>query len=177
MAQGGGPSELVGTGRHLGEDELRVWTALLDSGRILDDVLESDLVRNYGMTHREYEVLVRLDGGGGSMRMSVLARQIEASPPLVTQTIERLEQRDWVERRPSADDRRGVDALLRPAGKRALARSAGPHAMLIKRLLLEPMSAEELSIVGEALTRVANHLRSHRRVGDCSDLDCPLNTT
>ena len=177
MAQGRDASGLVGTGRHLDEAELRLWTALLDTGRILDTVLETDLIEDHNMTHREYEVLVRLDGAGGEMRMSTLARQIEASPPLVTQTIERLEQRDWVERLPSPDDRRGVEARLRPAGRRALRRSAGPHASLIRELLLEPMTSDELSIVGEALGRVADHLRAHRRQGDCANPDCSLNVT
>ncbi len=175
MTQGGDPGELVGTGRHLDEIELSLWTALLDSGRILDSVLEADLVENHGMSHREYEVLVRLDGAGGSMRMSALARQIEASPPLVTQTVERLEQRDWVERSPSPADRRGVDARLRPAGRQALSDSAGPHAELIRQLLLEPLNDEERPVIAAALTRVAQHLRTHRRDGDCPDSTCPLN--
>ena len=60
-----------GTGRHLDTNELRLWTALLDSGRILDSVLEDDLTGNHAMSHRDYEVLVRLDGAGGSMRLHV----------------------------------------------------------------------------------------------------------
>lgn len=166
-------SELAGTGRHLSTVELRAWTSFLDASRIIDTELENHLTTEHDMSHREYEVLVRLDGHGGRMRLSVLARQIEASAPLITQTIDRLERRSWVSREQAIDDKRGVDAVLAPQGRDALAAAAGAHAELIRTLLLERLGPN-LDPVAATLGTVADHLRSHRLGQDCND-DCPLN--
>lgn len=170
--------DYAGTARFLDPTELRLWTSFLDSGRILDSILERQLLDEHNMSHREYEVLVRLDGAGGRIRMTALARQIEASGPLITQTVERLEGRRWVERRSALEDRRGVEAILLPAGKDALLFAAAPHARLVQQLLTDRVgSISSLDVVAKALGDVADHLRGHRAGSDCDRPDCPLNET
>lgn len=168
--------EIVGTGRHLSSVELRLWTSLLDTSRILDTELEADLVENHAMTHREYEVLVRLDGWGGELRMSDLAKQIEASAPLVTQTVRRLESRGLVERRKAADDGRGVVAVLTDDGSDALAAASEPHAAIVRALLTGPLAGSLEPLAG-AIGQVADHLRGHRAGTSCGDPSCPLSRT
>lgn len=169
-------TQISGTGAHLDDTQLRAWTALLDTSRILDSELETALLTHHAMTHREYEVLVRVDGHGGRMRMSLLARQIEASPALISQTVAKLESRNWVQREPSHEDKRGVDAVLTGDGLVALERAAQPHAELIARLLLDPLGGS-LEQVAAALSGVANHLRNHRAGSTCDDSTCPLNAS
>lgn len=164
---------IVGTGAHLDAEELRAWTSLLDAARILDTELEHDLVEHHHMSHREYEILVRLDGWGGSLRMSELAHQVEASAPLISQTVARLEERGWVERRRDPDDLRGVRAVLCEPGRRALAEAAVPHAAIIRSLLIDRLG-DDLEGVAAALGAVADHLRAHRRGEGCGDRACPL---
>lgn len=166
-------TKTVGTGAHLSVDELRVWTSLLDTIRIIDTEAETQLLEQHDMSHREYEVLVRVDGAGGTARMSTLARQIEASPPLITQTVTRLETRGWIERKPSPDDKRGVDATLTQAGRQALATAAAPHAELIRSILLAPLG-NDVSLVADLVEPIAAHLRAHRAGTDCDDETCPV---
>ena len=167
-------SDYVGTGKHLGTTELRLWTSFLDASRILETELEAQLGAEFGMNHREYEVLVRVDGAGGRMRLAQLARQIEASPALISQTVTRLEERGWIQRQPSPDDRRGVEAVLTELGQTHLATAAGPHAQLVRRLLLDPIAAGDLARVAESLGNVADHLRAHRAGDACDDPHCPV---
>lgn len=166
--------DYVGTTKHLSATELRLWTSFLDASRILETELERQLVDDFGMTHREYEVLVRVDGGGGQMRLNTLARQIEASPALITQTVDRLVGRGWVTRQPAATDRRGVEAAMTAAGRRALGKAAGPHAERVRRLLITPMDADHVDAIATSLGATADHLRSHRRGDGCADIDCPM---
>jgi DNA-binding MarR family transcriptional regulator len=167
-------AKTVGTGAHLTDTQLRAWTGLLDTARILDSEIENNLRANFALTHREYEVLVRLDGAGGSMRMSMLARRIEASAALVTQTVAKLEERSWVERISSKADARGIEAALTAQGRAALAKAAKSHAALIERLLLQPLDGS-LEVVADSLTIVADHLRGHRTGAECADESCPMN--
>lgn len=165
---------LAGTGKHLTPTQLRAWTGFLDAGRMLEQILANHLSECFDMTHREYEVMVRIDGAGGRQRMSVLASQIVASAPLITQTVKRLEDRGWVAKEPAANDMRGVDAVLQPDGRAALIEASGDHAALIKELLLEPVGDGELSSFADAISRVADHFRNHRSGKPCSNPDCSL---
>lgn len=167
-------SEISGTGRHLSQDELRLWTSFLDAGRILETELSQQLSSEFSLSHREYEVLVRIDGAGGAMRLAALARQIEASSALISQTVDRLADRGLIERRPNSEDPRGVDATLTDPGRAALSAAAGPHADLVRRLLLEPIDTNAVAVVATQLGQVADHLRSHRRGDGCDDPDCPV---
>lgn len=169
-----GPVIYSGTGRFLTEDELELWTSFLDAGRIIDSVLEHDLISHHEMTHREYEILVRLDGAGGVLRMSELARRIEASAPLITQTVERLQRRGWVTREAVDGDGRGVQARLLDAGRTALLHAARPHAALIRDLLVQRIPSEQRDAVRMAMRDVADHLRRHRSGLACDDPACPL---
>ena len=152
-----------GTGKHLTELQLTAWTGFLDASRMLEERLANQLSQNFDMSHRDYEVLVRLDGAGGRLRMSELAVKMVASQPLMSQTVNRLERRGWVVREPSTVDRRSIEAVITDAGRTALGRSSGPHAELVKELLLDVVAESDLDAFSEAINRVAVRLRDDRR--------------
>ena len=167
-------TNLKGTGRHLTQLELKAWTGFLDASRMLEERLSAQLHDDHEMSHREYEVLVRLDGGSGRLRMSQLAGQMVASQPLISQTINRLEKREWVRREASTSDKRGIDAIITAAGCDALAAASKPHADLIKFLMLGMMNEADLAPFTRAVGAVADHLRIHRLGQRCDVPSCPL---
>lgn len=159
--------DLVGTGRHLTTDELRTWTRFLDAGRLIEEILARHVADEHDMTHSDYEVLVRLDGAGGQMRMTTLARQVVSSAQKLTHTANRLEQRGWITRRPVPEDRRGLVANLEEPGRQALAEAAVKHAALIKQFLLDPLSPDEQRVIADTMDRLSAHMRVHRRKEHC----------
>jgi len=161
------PEDLVGTGRYLTPTELRTWTTFLDAGRLLEEILARHVSQDHHMTHSDYEVLVRLDGAGGRMRMTVLAQQVVSSAQKLTHTANRLERRGWIAREPVDSDRRGLVAVLLPPGRDALAAAAGEHAELIKQFLLDHLSTPEQEALTETMSRLAGHMRVHRRGEPC----------
>lgn len=176
MATDYDPNDLAGTGHHLSKSELRTWTRFLDAGRLLEEVLARHVSDEHDMTHSDYEVLVHLDGAGGSMRMTTLAERVVSSAQKLTHTANRLEQRGWIGRRPVATDGRGIEAVLREPGRVALAAAAGEHADLIRRFLLDLLTVDEQDQVADAMDRVAAHLRIHRQGGPCSHCDADCDT-
>lgn len=152
-----------GTGRDLTELELKAWTGFLDASRMLEERLAAQLSGQFDMSHREYEVLVRLDGAGGRLRMSELAVQMVASQPLISQTINRLQDRGWVVRERSTEDRRGIETVITNRGRSALGQASGPHAALVKQLLLDRIAKSDLQTVAAAMQEVAGNLRAQRR--------------
>ncbi len=165
------PEDLVGTGRYLNKSQLRTWTRFLDAGRLIEEILAQHLAKSHGMTHSDYEVLVRLDGSYGEMRMATLAEQVVSSAQKLTHTANRLEDRGWISRVPVEDDGRGLMAVLTDSGRDALAEAAESHAELIKIFLLDVMTAEERKVVANSMDRVSAHMRVHRRKEPCSRCD------
>lgn len=165
------PTELAGTGRHLTKAELRTWTRFLDAGRLLEEILAHHVTRDHGMTHSDYEVLVRLDGAGGRMRMTLLARQVVSSAQKLTHTANRLEERGWIKRERVAEDGRGLSAILTDSGRAILIEASAGHAELIKRFLLDHLSTDEQHVVADSMDRVASHMRLHRDEQPCPICD------
>lgn len=167
------PEELAGTGRHMSPDELFIWTRFLDAGRLLEEVLSTHVSRSHNMTHSDYEVLVRLDGFGGQLRMTELADQVVSSAQKLTHTANRLERRGWIVRNAVAEDGRGLSAQLLEPGRAALAAASAEHAQLIKQFLHQQLSASEQKLIGVAMARIAEHLRLHRRGEHCPQCSSP----
>ena len=151
--------DIVGTGAHLTPAELRAWTRFLDASRLIEDLLATHVSREHDMNHGEYEVLVRLDGAKGRMRMAQLASQVVATPSKLTYTVDRLEDRGWVQRRSLVGDGRVVVAELTPEGRAALAAAAVVHADLIRHHLLSHMSGSEMDALAAAMDRVIESVR------------------
>lgn len=161
------PEDLLGTGRYLSKADLRMWTRFLDAGRLLEEILAQHVAREHGITHSDYEVLVRLDGAAGEMRMSTLAKEVVSSAQKLTHTANRLEHRGWITRTPVDDDGRGLMAVLTDDGREALAAAAEEHAALIKRFLLDAVTPAERKTITGVMDRAAIHMRVHRRKEPC----------
>jgi DNA-binding MarR family transcriptional regulator len=109
----------------------------------------------------EYSVLALLArAGANGMRMSDLARERLMSTGGFTRLADRLERRGLMERRPADDDKRGLLAVLTPAG-RALLRDAWrrQHSDL-RRLFFDRLDDDDL----RDLARIWNKLQPEAAV-------------
>ncbi len=159
----GKPVSLLGTGRHLSNLELETWTAFLDASRLIDEALSRHLADEHEMNHSDYEVLVRLDGSGGTLRLSVLADQCVSSRSKLTHTLNRVEKRGWIRRQPVDSDGRGLEASITNEGGIALAAASDKHAQLIRDNMLALWDPDELSVVKSSLQKATQHMRNNRR--------------
>jgi DNA-binding MarR family transcriptional regulator len=77
-----------------------------------------DILKPFGLTFAAYEALRLLAfTRTGSMPMGKLGTRLMVHPAAVTNAISKLEQRGFVQRSMSPDDRRVVLAAITPAGK------------------------------------------------------------
>lgn len=136
--------------RWLDDHEKAVWRLYLSATRLIEDTLDQQLRRDADIPHSYYEILVRLSASPDrSMRMSVLADQTLSSRSRLSHAVGRLEALGWVERRESQTDRRGQVATLTDVGFDALAAAAPGHVEEVRRRLLDPLSPEQVTQLGE----------------------------
>jgi DNA-binding MarR family transcriptional regulator len=150
---GPGPDEA----RWLSEDEQLAWRAWLFSSLLLHDRLDRDLIRETGIPHAYYEILVQLsETPGHSLRMSELAERCLSSRSRLSHAVARLEERDWVRRQVCAEDGRGQLAVLTDEGFAALEGAAPVHVESVRTHLLDRLSPEQIAAmrdIGETLLR------------------------
>lgn len=106
----------------LNEGEMRAWKSFLAAGALVNRRVEQQLKDEAGLSHVQFEVLVRLaDAEGGEIRMTELADALYTAKSGLTYQITRMEKTGLVRRRSCPSDTRGVYAVLTAAGRAARA--------------------------------------------------------
>jgi DNA-binding MarR family transcriptional regulator len=132
--------------RWLSDDEQRAWRSLLEADRVLVDRLDRELQRDMGMSHGDYEILVRLsEAPDDRMRMSELADRALFSRSRLSHAIARLERLGWVGRESCPTDKRGMFAQLTPVGRAVLEAAAPCHVEGVRRYIFDAMTDAEVA--------------------------------
>lgn len=146
--------------RWLDATEMAAWRAFVSTIHLLERRIEEQLKSAAGLTHPQYEVLVRLaDAPGRQMRMSELARVVVASKSALTYQITQLEKAGLVQRTACPSDERGVLAGITEAGLECLRRVAPGHVDVVRTYLIDQLSREELESMTTAMRRTEQALR------------------
>lgn len=132
--------------RWLDEEEQRTWRAFLQATRRLFEEIDRQLQRESGIPHAYYEVLVQLsEAPDRTLRMSQLADRSLSSRSRLSHAVARLEEAGWIRRAVCSSDRRGTYATLTDEGFAVLAAAAPGHVETVRRLLLDPLTREQVS--------------------------------
>jgi DNA-binding MarR family transcriptional regulator len=138
-----------------GEGELRTWRRYLVAHARITRALEAELVAAENLSLASYDVLVQLsESPGGTLRMTELAEAVLLSRSGITRLVERLEQYELVQRHPSAEDGRGVEAVITPAGQERLRVAARTHLAGVTEHFVEPLGERGLAEIDLALDRL-----------------------
>jgi DNA-binding MarR family transcriptional regulator len=135
---------MSGSPRWLEPDQQRAWRTVMVALNRVSERIERELMRDAGMPHAYYMILVRLsEAEGRALPMSVLARALQASASRTSHAVTRLEQLGWVRRLPSPRDRRSLLAELTEEGWQTLVQAAPGHAEEVLRTVFDPLSPEQ----------------------------------
>jgi DNA-binding MarR family transcriptional regulator len=145
--------------RWLRADEQAAWRAFVVATQLLFERLDRQLQRDAGMSHGDYEILVRLsEAAGRRMRMSELAGQTLFSRSRLSHAVSRLEQAGWVRRQSCASDRRGTFAVLTDEGWRALTAAAPGHVEAVRRHLFDHLTPAQVEHLRGVSGAISDHL-------------------
>lgn len=154
----------VGSPRWLADDEQRTWRAFLVTAELLFNALDRQLQREAGMPHASYIVLAMLsEAPGRALRMSELAMRANSSQSRLSHTVARLEQRGWVRREKSPEDRRGSVAVLTDAGWEVLVATAPGHVEAVRENLFDQLTADQVDQLREICATILAKLDPDHR--------------
>ncbi|MGW4872865.1 MarR family winged helix-turn-helix transcriptional regulator [Streptomyces chartreusis] len=144
----------------LNEEEMCAWQAFVAAGALVNRLLDQQLKDDVGITHLQYEILVRLAAAENrEMRMSGLADALLNSKSGLTYQITQLEKAGLVTRRSCPSDVRAVYAVLTDAGRRMLERAAPGHVALVRKLLIDVLTPRQLATVADGLGEVVQRIQ------------------
>lgn len=151
--------------RWLSSFEQATWRAFLDAISLLNDAVEDQLQRDSGLSHADYEILVRLsEEPERRLRMSELAARTLFSRSRLSHAVGRLEREGWVQREPCPGDRRGLNAVLTDRGFETLAAAAPGHVQAVRTALLDPLTPEQVRQLAEIAEAVIRAARSRAEI-------------
>ena len=146
--------------RWLDTEEKRAWNAFLSSHALLSRRLDRQLKRDAGISHLQYEILTRLSASPNrELRMAELACGLLNTKSGLTYQIGQLEQAGFVRRRPCTSERRAVYAGLTDAGLAFLEGVAPAHVALVRDLLIDVLTPEQLSTIADGLGEASRRMR------------------
>ena len=148
--------------RWLNAEERRAWLAFITTANMLNRRLDQQLTRDDGLSHLQYEILVRLgDTPEHELRMTELAAAMLNSKSKLTYQIDRLEKSGLVRRRTSSGDMRAIYAVLTDAGREKLHDAAPGHVATVRELFIDVLTPAQLTAIGDGLGEIARRLQEN----------------
>ena len=141
--------------RWLTAEEQQTWLELLGVITWLPDAVDAQLQRDAGLSHFEYQVMAMLSmSPQRTRRMSEVAALANGSLTRLSRTVDRLDKRGWVTRRPDPDDGRATLAVLTDAGWEKVVSAAPGHVAEVRRLVLDPLTRTQVRQLHEIAARI-----------------------
>jgi len=146
--------------RWLTAEQRDAWIGLARVVSWLPAALDSQLQRDAGISHAEYQVLSWLSmTPGRTARMSVVAEVANVSLSHLSRIVSRLEARDWVRRTPDPDDGRYTLAILTDPGWQKVVDAAPGHVEAVQSYVFDHLTPEQTDQLGEIGQRVARAIK------------------
>jgi DNA-binding MarR family transcriptional regulator len=138
--------------------QLDAYFALMEAVSLLQHRVEQQLRTEGGISYVQFQLLARLNARG-QLTMTELADGVVYSRSGLTYQAGLLEKAGLITRSPSPDDERATLVTITDSG-RALLGQVMPGHIQVTRLLLDPLSDQDLDHLREVMTRVRDHMRA-----------------
>jgi DNA-binding MarR family transcriptional regulator len=137
--------------------ERAAWGGFIATQSRLFQRIEDDLRRRFGITHAEFEVLLRLSfARDGRARIQDLAAKSLLSRSGTSRAVERLARAGHVAREGAEEDGRGAYAVLTDEGRAHFFAAAKDHVALVRKEFLSHLTGEEMRSLAAIWRRIGD---------------------
>lgn len=140
-------------------DEQHAWRSFIRLHQRLSATLVRDLQAHAKLSGADFEILVALsDTPDGRQRFQDLAKAIDWEQSRLSHQIARMTKRGLVAREECAADGRGAFVVVTAAGRKTIEAAAPHHVATVRRLVIDPLGAEDLATLGRISGRILENL-------------------
>ncbi|CAG7652037.1 MarR family winged helix-turn-helix transcriptional regulator [Actinacidiphila bryophytorum] len=144
----------------LDPSELGAYFVLTEAVSLLQYQVEQQLRAEGGISYVQFQLLARLAHLDGPLTMTELADGVVYSRSGLTYQAGLLEKAGLVTRGPSPEDDRVTLVAVTADGRALVERVLPGHVQVIRRLLFDPLTDDDLHHVADIMTRVRDHMRT-----------------
>ena len=157
-----GPHPDIGTGgvQPLDPQQLGAYFAFMEAAGLLQHHVEQHLRTEGGLSYVQFQLLARLANAHGQLTMTQLADGVVYSRSGLTYQAGLLEKAGLIARAPSPEDERATLVTITDNGLALFSRILPGHIQVVRRLLFDPLSGDDLHHLGDIVTRVRDHMRA-----------------
>jgi DNA-binding MarR family transcriptional regulator len=150
---------MAGTGA-LQPEQLATYFALVEAVSLLQHAVEQQLRAEGDLSYVQFQLLARLADAKGQLTMTELADGVVYSRSGLTYQAGLLEKAGLITRGPCPDDERATLVTITGTGLALVAKVLPGHIQVARRLLFDPLTADDLHALGDIMTRVRDHMRT-----------------
>ena len=144
----------------LDPEELGAYFVLMEAVSLLQHQVEQQLRAEGDISYVQFQLLARLADARGRLTMTQLADGVVYSRSGLTHQAGLLEKAGLITRGPHPGDQRATLVTITDDGRALLARVLPGHVQVTRRLLLDPLTGDDLHHLGDIMTRVRDHMRA-----------------
>ena len=136
--------------------ELLAWGGLLRTHAQLDRAIDADLREHDGITHVEFEVLLRLSlSDRARMRIQDLATTSLLTRSGMSRLLDRMERAGVITRQAAPEDGRGAYAALTDQGRALFDQASARHITHVRSIFHSRLTPEELDTLAVIWAKLA----------------------
>ena len=94
------------------------------------------------------------------LQMSEIARQLRVTLPTLTVSVDRLEEKGYIQRRRSDQDRRRVTIVLTPKGQKAFDDHAAFHAQMVDALF-DNLGIDKMPVLMDSFSKLRDFFKEN----------------
>jgi DNA-binding MarR family transcriptional regulator len=144
----------------LDPEQLGAYFVLTEAVSLLQHQIEQQLRAEGDLSYVQFQLLARLAGAPGPLTMTQLADGVVYSRSGLTYQAGLLEKAGLITRGPSPDDERATLVTITDSGLALFGRLLPGHVRVVRRLLIDSLSGDDLHHLGDIMTRVRDHMRA-----------------
>jgi DNA-binding MarR family transcriptional regulator len=154
-----GPHSDATGGEALDPQQLGAYFALSEAASLLQHHVEQHLRAEGGLSYVQFQLLARL-AEAHQLTMTQLADGVVYSRSGLTYQAGLLEKAGLITRSPSPDDERSILVTVTDEGLALVRRILPGHVQVVRRMLIDPLSDDDMRHLGDIMIRVRDHMRA-----------------
>lgn len=144
----------------LGPAQMRAYFALTEAVSLLQFAVQQQLRADGDLSYVQFEILATLAEARRPLTMTDLADGVVYSRSGLTHQAALLEKAALIVREPSPDDHRATVVDITDAGRTRLAAVLPGHVDVVRGLLYEPLSDQDVDTLDDLVGRIRDHMRA-----------------
>jgi DNA-binding MarR family transcriptional regulator len=144
----------------LGPQQMRTYFALTEAVSLLQYAVQQQLRAEGDLSYVQFEILALLTDAKRPLTMTDLADAVVYSRSGLTHQAGVLEKAGLITRKASSTDQRETVVDITAAGAARVAEVLPGHIRVVRNLLFDALSDNDVRILGDIMSRARDHMRS-----------------